>query len=144
MTTATPDAPAELAARNRDRISRAATLLGRIATEGGDTSAVLPTLNDMGVELATAGAECSLLSEVHPDALVRAAAEEIVREVTAFSTELQQHRGLYDALGALDEASLDELERRVVFLQRRDMKRAGVELAGSEQQRVRELRQELV
>ena len=144
MTTVTPGAPAELAARNRDRIARAATLLGRIATEGGDTSAVLPTLNDIGVELATAGAECSLLSEVHPDALIRAAAEEIVREIAAFSTELQQHRGLYDALGALDEASLDELECRLVFLQRRDMRRAGVELAVSEQQRVRELRQELV
>ncbi len=144
MTTVTPDAPAELTARNRDRIARATTLLGRIATEGGDTSAVLPTLNDMGVELATAGAECSLLSEVHPDALVRTAAEEIVREIAAFSTELQQHRGLYDALGTLDEASLDDLERRLVFLQRRDMRRAGVELAGPEQQRVRELRQELV
>ena len=145
MTTATPDSPAtELGARNRDRIARAAALVGRIATESGDTSTVLSTLNDIGLELATADAECGLLSEVHPDAVVRAAAEEIVREIAAFSTDLQQHRGLYDALGALDEVSLDELERRLVFLQRRDMKRAGVELGGAEQQRVRELRQELV
>lgn len=145
MTTLAADSPAsELTARNRERLARAASLRERIAADGEGTSAVLPMLNDIGLELATAAAECGLLSEVHPLAEVRAAAEEIVREVTAFSTELQQHRGLYDALGSLDDSALDDLERRVVFMQRRDMRRAGVELAAAEQQRVRELRQELV
>ncbi|MDQ3401370.1 MAG: Zn-dependent oligopeptidase [Chloroflexota bacterium] len=148
MTATAPNIPAaELAGRHRERIERATTLLGRIAAPGGsasDKTAILGTLNDLGLELATSGAECGLLSEVHPDAAVRAAAEEIVREVTRFATELQQHRGLYEVLGGLDERSLDDLERRLVFLQRRDMKRSGVGLGEQERQRVRDLRQELV
>lgn len=144
MTTTAPGtAAAELTDRNRRRIARARELLDGLGS-GAGRDTVLGTLNDLGVEVASASAECALLSEVHPDAAVRASAEEIVREASAFATELQQHRGVYDALGALDEGSLDELERRLVFVQRRDMKRAGVELEESERARVRDLRQELV
>lgn len=146
MTAEARSVSSELTDRNRTRIGRAGSLLERIgpADSGAGGKAVLGTLNEIGLELATAGAECGLLSEVHPDPAVREAAEGIVREVTKFSTELGQHRGLYDALGRLDEGSLDALERRVVFLQRRDMRRAGVELGEQDRQRVRDLRQELV
>ena len=147
MATTTPSTTAtELTERNRARLEQARGQLRRIEDAGpsGGKAAVLGALNDLGLELATAGAECGLFSEVHPDAETRAAAEEIVREVSKFATELGQHRGLYDALGALDDAGLDDLERRLVFLQRRDMKRSGVELGDAERERVRELRQELV
>ena len=146
MTAEPQGAAAGLADRNRTRIEHARALLERIGATaaGAGQAAVLGTLNEIGLELATAGSECGLLSEVHPDAAVREAAEGIVREVTRFSAELGQHRGLYDALGGLDEGSLDALERRVVFLQRRDMKRSGVELGEQDRQRVRDLRQELV
>jgi thimet oligopeptidase len=145
-TSTTQNASVEVSERNRARIERARAHLRRIEQAGptGDKEAVLGALNDLALELATAGAECGLLSEVHPDADTRSSAEEIVREVSKFATELGQHRGLYDALGALDEASLDDLERRLVFLQRRDMKRSGVELPDAERERVRELREELV
>ena len=145
-TSTTPDAAADLTRRHRARLTLAREHLARL--ERGGTGAgketVLDALNDIGLELATAGAECSLLSEVHPDPAARAAAEEIVRELSTFSSELLQHRGLYDALGALPEAALDDLERRLVEVQRRDMKRAGVELAEADRDRVRALRQELV
>lgn len=145
MTTEPQTVAAGLADRNRERIERARQHLARIEqAPAGGKAAVLGALNDLSLELATVGAECSLLSEVHPDAETRSSAEEIVREISKFATELGQHRGLYDALGALDDATLDELERRVVFLQRRDMKRSGVDLGEAERERVRELRQELV
>src|SRR5687768_17748440 len=145
-TSTTQNAAVDVSERNRARIEQARTHLGRIEQAGptGDKAAVLGALNDLGLELATAGAECGLFSEVHPDAETRAAAEEIVREVSKFATELGQHRGLYDALGALDGAGLDDLERRLVSLQRRDMTRSGVELPDAERERVRQLREELV
>lgn len=143
MTTSPPTLATRLAERNRARIGRAREHLARIGGAAGKET-VLGALNDLGLELATAGSECGLLSEVHPDPEARAAAEEIVREISAFSTELLQDRGLYDALGALDAAGLDDLERRLVFLQRRDMKRSGVELGETEREKVRTLRQELV
>ena len=146
MATETADASAlEVGERNRARIELARAHLRRIEqAPTADKGAMLGALNDLALELATAGAECGLLSEVHPDAETRGSAEEIVREVSKFATELGQHRGLYDALGALDDAALDDLERRLVFLQRRDMKRSGVELGESERERVRGLREELV
>ena len=146
MTTEPQTVAAGLAERNRARLERARKHLERIEQAGpaGGKDRVLGALNDLSLELATAEAECGLLSEVHPDAETRSSAEQIVREVSTFATELGQHRGLYDALGALDEATLDDLERRLVFLQRRDMKRSGVELGEAERERVRELRQELV
>lgn len=143
-TAATPEAQ-QLADRNRARIDRAREHLARIESgEAKHKAGVLGALNALGLELATAGSECGLLSEVHPDADSRGAAEEIVREISKFSSELLQHRGLYDALTALPDAELDDLERRLVFLQRRDMRRAGVELGPEERDRVRALRQELV
>lgn len=147
MATSAPNTPAaDLIGRNRARIESARQHLIRIEQAGaaGGKDAVLGSLNALSLELSTAGSECNLLSEVHPDPETRASAEEIVREVSLFSSELGQHRGLYDALGALDDAGLDDLERRLVFLQRRDMKRSGVELGEAERERVRELRQELV
>src|SRR5687768_16270641 len=143
-TSTTQTTAAGVTERNRARIEQARSHLGRIEQAGpaGGKAVVLGALNDLALELATAGSECGLLSEVHRYVDTRSAAEEIVREVSKFATELGQHRGLYDALGALDEASLDHLERRLVFLQRRDMKRSGVELPDGERERVRELREE--
>ncbi len=142
----TNTAAADLARQNGERLERARQHLARIERAGpaGGKDEVLGALNDLALELGTAGSECELLSEVHPDPEVRTAAEGIAREISTFATLLDQHRGLYDALGALDDSALDELERRVVLLQRRDMKRSGVELGPAQRERVRDLRQELL
>jgi len=100
MTTG-PAAATELSERNRARLATAKTLLARIQKTGVPFTAanILIPFNDLAAELAEAGAEASLLGEVHPDAAVRAAADEIVRELSELLTVLGQDRPLYDALG---------------------------------------------
>lgn len=136
----------EVRARNRARLDQTRALLaGLCETRAPYTrQRVLVPLNDIGTELSNVGAESSLLTEVHPEEPVRTAAEELEQEVSRLVTELQQDPAIYDALGGLDEGALDALERRLVFLARRDMRRAGVELAPAEKDRVRALREELV
>ncbi|HET8569472.1 MAG TPA: M3 family metallopeptidase [Candidatus Limnocylindria bacterium] len=129
---------------NRARLGRARDHLRRIEALPKGSRDVLEALNDLALEVSTLGAECGLLSEVHPEKATREAAEELVREATKFNTELMQHRGLYEALGALDAAGLGAIEKRVVDLTRRDMRRAGIELDEKGRERVKALRQELV
>ncbi len=146
MTTTTNAAASELLERNRVRLARAEAELSRI----GDAMApftetnVLRPFNEIGIELAGAGSECGLMAEVHPDPEVRAAADTIVQELSAFATRVGQDRPLYEALGGVGGAALDAVARRVVELARRDMRRSGIELGTADQERVRAVRAELV
>ncbi|MFN2519869.1 MAG: M3 family metallopeptidase [Candidatus Limnocylindria bacterium] len=135
-----------LTQRGRDAIAAARGHLDRIHAAAGRASreSVLEPLNDLSIELANAASESSLVAEVHPDAAVRESAEAVVRDIAQLRTMLDQDRALYDALGALDQATLDPVARRVVGLERRDMRRAGVEIADADRERVRRLRDELV
>ncbi|MHB8630958.1 MAG: M3 family metallopeptidase, partial [Candidatus Limnocylindria bacterium] len=146
MTTTTSPAASALLERNRARLARAeAHLAGIRATARPFTeSNVLRPYNEIGIEVASAGSECGLLAEVHPDADVRAAAETIIQELSAFGTRFGQDRSLYEALGGLDRTPLGPIARRVVELARRDMRRTGAELDARDQERVRAIRAELV
>jgi len=146
MTTTTNAVASDLLERGRAALARAEAELARI----GDTKApfteanVLRPYNEIGMEVANAFSECGLMAEVHPDPDVRAAADTIVQELSAFTTRLGQERPLYDALGALDPKGLAPVPARVVDLARRDMRRAGVALADADKDRVRTVRAELV
>jgi len=146
MTTTTNAVASELLERNRARLARGQEHLDRI----GDTRApftesnALRPFNEIGIEIAGAASECSLMAEVHPDPEVRTAADTIIQELSAFTTRLGQDRPLYEALGGIDPAALDGVARRVVELARRDMRRAGIELGPAEQEQVRTVRAELV
>jgi len=146
MTTTTNAAAAELLERNRARLARAQDQLARVgaATVPFTEANVLRPFNEIGIELAGAASECGLMAEVHPDPEVRAAADTVIQELSAFSTRLGQDRPLYEALGGLEPAGLEPVARRVVELARRDMRRTGIELAPAEQERVRTVRAELV
>jgi thimet oligopeptidase len=146
MTTTTNAVASDLLERNRARLARAQEHLSRTgdATAPFTESNVLRPFNDIGIEVASAASECGLLAEVHPDPEVRAAADTIIQELSAFSTRLGQDRPLYEALGALDGTALTPVARRVVELARRDMRRTGIELDPADQATVRTVRAELV
>ena len=146
MTTSLGTTAAELTGRNRARLRRAeAQLAGvRDVQPPFTTTNVLRPFNEIGIELSGAASECGLLSEVHPDPEVRAAADTIVRELSAFSTLVGQDQPLYQALGGIDLAALDPIARRVVDLARRDMRRSGIEQSAADQERIRMVRAELV
>ena len=146
MTTTTNAVASDLLERGRARRARAEAHLGSIreARAPFTEANVLRPYNEIGIEVSSAASECGLMSEVHPDPEVRAAADTIVQEVSAFTTRLGQERPLYDALGELDPKGLAPVAARVVELARRDMRRAGVALAAVDQERVRTVRAELV
>ena len=136
----------DLLERNRARLARAEAQLLRIGSANApftETNVLLP-FNEIGIEVSSAASECGLMAEVHPEPEVRAAADTLIRELSAFTTRLGQDRPLYGGLGGVDGKSLDALARRVVELARRDMRRSGIELPAVDQERVRTARAELV
>jgi thimet oligopeptidase len=146
MTTSTNSVAASLLERNRARLARAAAQLSKIgnATAPFTDANVLQPFNDIGIELAGAASECGLMAEVHPDPEVREAADTVIQELSAFSTRVGQDRPLYEALGGVEAGGIDPVARRVIELARRDMRRTGIELQPADQERVRNVRAELV
>ena len=146
MTTATDSLASDLLDRARARLERAEAAragIGRVRAPFTRANVLVP-FNEIGIELASAASECGLMAEVHPDPLVRSAADTAIQELSAFGTRLGQDRPVYDALSGIDGATLDPLARRVVELARRDMRRTGIELSATDQERVRAVRAELV
>src|SRR5258706_7805924 len=107
MTTTTNAVASDLLERNRERLSRAQEHLSRVGSAKPPLSEtnVLRPFNEIGIEVASAASECGLMAEVHPDPEVRAAADTVIQELSAFTTRLGQDRPLYDALGGLDGAA---------------------------------------
>ena len=115
MTTETAHriAPADLRERSRRGLADAERALDAIErAAGSDRASVLEPYDDAWLSATTVGLEAALMKEVHPDAAVRSAAEDVNLEVTRFHTRLQHSRALYDALGRVDPS--DELDRRLV------------------------------
>jgi thimet oligopeptidase len=146
MTTTTNAVASDLLERNRARLARAEAQLAlvRETAQPFTESNVLRPFNEIGIALSSAASECGLMAEVHPDPEVRSAGDTGIQELSAFTTRLGQDRPLYEALGALDAATLDPTARRVVELACRDMRRAGVALGPADQEQVRTVRAELV
>ncbi len=88
---------------------------------------VLELWNDADIALHNANSLAGLLSEVHPDAAVRAGAEECAQEISRVRTERGLDRGLYDVLAATDELGLDADAARFRSRVLRDFRRAGVD-----------------
>ena len=130
----------------RGQVARCIDLLDRIlAHEGprtrGDT---LDPLNELFSVLANAANLSGLLRSVHPDAAVRAAAEEGEREIASFAHELALNRRLYDVVRAYDVGTLDASGVRMVRHLLRDFRRSGVDRDEPIRERARSLREELV
>ena len=94
--------------------------------------------------LSEAGARASLCRNVHPDAAMRAAAEEAEQAVAALATELSLDRGLYEALAGLDPAGADSVSRHFLEKSLRDFRRGGVDKDDATRARVQALQEELV
>ncbi|WP_243228518.1 M3 family metallopeptidase [Microbacterium sp. CIAB417] len=80
-------------------------------------------------EIATANASSltQLLAEVHPDAAVRGLAEQRLQDASAFVTERDQDRELFEVLSALDATELDAEATRLLDRVLRDFRRGGVD-----------------
>lgn len=126
-------------------VALVADIDARLASAGAevDAAARLALWNDADLALRQATSEVYLLSESHPDAAVREAAEEQVQRLEALSAGRLLDRALFAALSAVDSAEasagLDHDERRLLTEAIRDFRRGGVDLDDAARERVREL-----
>ena len=129
-----------------DRLARAKVLVEKLLAVKGKRNIenTLQTMDDASLELDAASALAGLVEQTHPDSGLRAAAEAASRKVSAYFTELSLHRGIYDALAAMDLAGADDETRHYVTRQLRDYKLNGVDRDEATRQRVTQLRKELV
>ncbi len=140
------DEAAALTDRITGHLDRARALLDQVlAVQGQRTVAnTLEPLNDLSIELDSAGSWSHLMENVHPDAGVRTAAEKASQEVSTFGTALSLNRGVYDALAAVDLSGADAVTRRMVERALRDYRRSGVDKDEATRKKIQALQDELV
>ncbi len=84
------------------------------------------------------------ISQFHPGAAMRAAAEAAEQAVDKVLTEVSLDVRVYERLRAIDVSTSDDATRYFVFKVLRDFRRAGVDLDEATRARVRGIRDELV
>jgi thimet oligopeptidase len=129
-----------LAERAGGQLDVARDLAERVrGLESPDSLETLRLWNDLSIALGNCFSICGLMSQVHPDPLIRQQAETAEQEADKFATDLKLDRRVYDVLASLDATTLDEDAARVLRLTLRDYTRAGVDRADDVRDRLREL-----
>jgi thimet oligopeptidase len=103
------------------------------------SAAGLEIWNDLNIAVGNCFAVCSLMSQVHPDALIRQQAESAEQDADKFATDLKLDRAVYDVLSSIDASTLDDEAARVLRLALRDYRRAGVDRDDDDRDRLRDL-----
>ena len=131
---------------NQDRITKAKGEIAKmLAVKGKRTVAnTLRPYDDAALWLDAAGSQASLIENVHPDSAIRAAAEKISQDVSAYGTEISLNRGVYDALSAMDLTGADDETKFYVEKELRDFKLAGVDKDEATRNKIKAIRDELV
>jgi thimet oligopeptidase len=115
-----------------------------LANKGARTvDGTLDPYNALSIHLANAGMKAGTLSQVHPDAAYRAAAEQCVKDVSSYSTEISQNPDLYAAISAVDVSSADDVIKRMVAHTLLDFRRAGVDRDEATRKRLKALSDEM-
>jgi thimet oligopeptidase len=135
----------ELGERNQRRLATGEALLSRLEQMKPpiDQNRLLESLNTLLLELENVVGDANLFSQVHPDAAMRQTADGLLRQAAQLRTRLMHSRWIYEALGALDQSSVDPLAWRAAMLTRQDMLRAGVALSDEQRTTARALREDL-
>ncbi len=127
-------------------LQEASRLLQTILSVNGprDEANTLIPYNQLSICLDASMSEASLLSSVHPDANVRAAAEKCEQEASKFATELSLNRALYEALLQVDPVQLDADAKRMLEESLREFRRSGVDKDQVTRDKIAAVEEELV
>ena len=127
------------------RLAEARALRDRLVTVQGARTPenTLRVYDDLRNAIQAAGGPANIVFQLHPDTAMRQAAEEGQRRVAAFTTEVALHRGIYEALRALEHVSADADVKRYVTRELSDYRRAGVDRDEATRERLRVLREDL-
>ena len=143
--TGSPD-PTTFTRTHQGRLEKAkAAVEAVLAVKGARTvENTLAPYDQALTQLDAASSQCGLMEAVHPDSGLRAAAEKMTQEVSAYATELSLNRRVYEALKAIDVKNADAETRFYVQHELRDFRLAGVDKDDATRKRIKELRDELV
>ena len=131
---------------NEGRVAQAkAEIAKMLAVKGKHTVAnTLVPYDEASRYLDAAGQQAGLIENVHPDSVLRAAAEAMDQAVSKYGTELSLDRRIYDALSAIDLTGTDDETRFYVTRELRDFRLAGVDKDDSTRAKIKAVRDELV
>jgi thimet oligopeptidase len=135
-----------LRSETSEALRTAGGLLAELHAHAGPRTAdnTLVPFHEIQRVLAQPSHRAGLFSEVHPEQLVREAAEKATQELSAFGTELSLDPRLFQALSAIDAASLDPDAQRYLAHALRDFRRAGVDKDEEVRARLKQLAEEAV
>ncbi|RLK48078.1 M3 family metallopeptidase [Microbacterium telephonicum] len=138
-----PSAPADwpvFLADTRARLDTVRELDARLRDGAARTTAEKLALWDAAeTELTRVGSVASVLSEAHPDAAVREAAEAIVQAGSELAAERTADPSLWAAFAQAASDDLDPLAARYLSVVQRDFRRGGVDLPECDRDRARAL-----
>jgi thimet oligopeptidase len=124
-----------LAGLQRARASRAAI----VATGTPANPDVLTRYNELLTAASASNGLAGLMSEVHPDEVIREAARECEQEVSRFYSDLALDREVYDVIASIDLSGADAETRRFVEHTLRDYRRAGVDQPPEVRERLKQI-----
>ena len=125
-------------------LQRAQALRPQIISESARTiDEALDRYNQLLTNASASNALAGLMSEVHPDEVIRDVARECEQEVSKFYSALALDRDMYDALAAIDVSAADADTQRFHAHTLRDYRRAGVDQPPEVRKRLEAIDEEL-
>jgi thimet oligopeptidase len=124
-------------------LRRAQALRPQLVAAPRTVDHALERYNELLTAMSESHALAGLMSEVHPDEVIRDAARECEQEVEQFRFELQLDRETYDALAAVDVSGADAETQRFLAHMLRDYRRAGVDQPPEVRARLKQIDEEL-
>ena len=126
-----------------DGLRRAETLRPKILEAAKTIDERLELYNQLLTAASASNALAGLMSEVHPDEVIRDTARECEQEVSRFYSDLALDREVYDALAEVDTSAADAHTQRFLAHTLRDYRRAGVDKPQKTRERLKAIDEEL-
>ncbi len=104
----------------------------------------LVPFNDLNIQLDNAVSLASVYAHLHPEKLVRTAAEQAEQEVQKVATELSLNQDLYNAFRDLDPSAFGPCEKRLVEKTLLDFHRSGVDKDQETRKQIQTLQEEIL
>ncbi len=137
---------ASLARQIGTHLDRARTAKAKLLGAGGRRTVenTLRPYDDILVELNGATGLTNIVRTLHPDAAMRAAADTLAQDVSAFATDLGVDRAVLEALEGVDTSKADDDARHFLARELESFRREGVDRDPGVREQLKRLRAELV
>jgi thimet oligopeptidase len=136
---------ASLTRRVEGHLERANALLGRLLSVSGRRTPenTLRVYDDLMAEVFNAHGPVRIVGLLHPDSRMRAAAALLLQRIDAFESRISLHRGVFDALAAIDSTGAPPEVRHYLRRELAQFRRQGIDRDQSIRDRLQQLREEL-